>query len=195
MKIDPVHLLLQEAEDLGHEARAGSEDHLQLRLWLRLLACTTLLEDEIKKRLRASFDMSLARFDYMAQLYRVPDGMRMKALSQCLMVTGGNVTGLTDELEAEGMVTRLADPEDRRAYMVKLTPKGRRAFEAMAKEHEKWVLELFGGLSEKACRQLYTQLGEVRMALRNLTGSRRTREVVRLRSAGAEGPLHRAADR
>ena len=125
-------------------------DHAVLKLWLRMLASTTQIEAEIRKRLRERFGISLARFDYMAQLYRYRDGLKMRVLSRYLMVTGGNVTGLTDELEREGVVQRSASPEDRRAWIVSLTPKGRRSFEAMAKEHEEWLLELFAGLDEKA---------------------------------------------
>ena len=77
--------------------------------------------------------MSLARFDYMAQLYRQPEGLRMRDLSRRLMVTGGNVTGLTDELERDGLVLREASPTDRRAWIVRLTPQGRSSFEAMAR--------------------------------------------------------------
>ena len=65
-----------------------------------MLACTTQIEAEIRRRLRERFGISLARFDYMAQLYRYQDGMKMRELSRYLMVTGGNVTGLTDDLAA-----------------------------------------------------------------------------------------------
>ena len=98
---DPSHAALSDAEELGHEARAGNDDHAVLKLWLRMLASTTQIEAEIRKRLRERFDITLARFDYMAQLYRYKDGMKMRDLSRCLMVTGGNVTGLTDDLERE----------------------------------------------------------------------------------------------
>ena len=81
------------------------------------------------------------------------------------MVTGGNVTGLTDELEREGVVVREGSPEDRRAWIVRLTPKGRRSFEAMAQEHEEWVLELFAGLDAKAVQQVYAHLGALRVQL------------------------------
>lgn len=165
MKFDPSHALLHKAQELGHEARAGSGDHAALRLWLRLLACTTQIEGEIRRRLRASFGTTLARFDYMAQLYRHREGLKMKALSRYLMVTGGNVTGLTDELEKEGLVTREADPNDRRAYRVRLTPKGRRSFEAMASRHEEWILELFDCLDDKTVHELHETLGRLRVHL------------------------------
>ena len=160
---DPSHAVLSDAEELGHEARAGHEDHAVLKLWLRMLASTTQIEAEIRKRLRERFDITLARFDYMAQLYRYREGLKMRVLSRYLMVTGGNVTGLTDELEREGVVSRTPSPDDRRAWIVSLTPKGRRSFETMAKEHEQWVLELFSGLDMKTVRQLYSQLGQLRV--------------------------------
>jgi len=165
VKADLSHSLLSRAQQLGHEGRALSQDHAALKLWLRLLACTTQIEAEIRRRLRARFGISLARFDYMAQLYRHREGLKMKALSRYLMVTGGNVTGLTDELEREKLVERRADPGDRRAWLVRLTPKGHRAFEAMASEHEGWVVELFGGLEARDIQQLHTTLGALRVQL------------------------------
>ncbi len=162
---DPSHAALDRAEELGHEARAGADDHAALKLWLRLLACTTQVETEVRRRLRVRFGISLARFDYMAQLYRHPDGLRMKALSRCLMVTGGNVTGLTDELAREAIVVREQDAEDRRSSRVRLTPKGRKSFESMAAEHESWILELLGTLDERTVQTLYRALGELRVTI------------------------------
>jgi len=162
---DPSHTLLADAQELGHEARAGHDDHAALKLWLRMLASTTHIEAEIRRRLRDRFDISLARFDYMAQLYRYRDGLKMRALSRYLMVTGGNVTGLTDELERDGLVARETDAADRRACIVKLTPKGRRGFETMAREHEAWIHELFAGLDARAVQQLHDHLGTLRVHL------------------------------
>jgi len=165
MKDDESHAMLDNARGLGHEGRAGSGDHAVLKLWLRMLASTTHIEAEIRRRLRERFDISLARFDYMAQLYRYRDGLKMRDLSRYLMVTGGNVTGLTDDLERDGLVAREGSPTDRRAWIVRLTPKGRRQFETMAEEHEGWILELFAGLDAKTVQQLYQQLGQLRVHL------------------------------
>ena len=165
MKADESHPARGEAQDLGHEGRAGSGDHAVLKLWLRMLASTTQIESEIRRRLRERFGISLARFDYMAQLYRFPGGLKMRVLSRYLMVTGGNVTGLTDELEREGLVMRSPSQEDRRAWIVSLTPKGRRSFESMANEHEQWVLELLSGLDAKSVHRLHADLGALRVHL------------------------------
>jgi DNA-binding MarR family transcriptional regulator len=162
---DPSHALLSDAQELGLEGRARSEDHAKLKLWLRMLSCTTQVEAEIRRRLRTRFDITLARFDYMAQLYRNRDGLKMRELSRYLMVTGGNVTGLTDDLERDGLVTREGSPTDRRAWILRLTPKGRRSFESMAREHEQWILELFSGLDDAVVTQLHEQLGRLRVQM------------------------------
>jgi DNA-binding MarR family transcriptional regulator len=162
---DPSHTALREANGLGLEGRARHSDHAKLRLWLRLLSCTTHVETEIRRRLRARFGITLARFDYMAQLYRHRDGLKMRDLSRYLMVTGGNVTSLTDDLERDGLVVREGSPTDRRAWIVRLTPHGRTSFESMAREHEEWIVELFTGLDDAAVPALYDQLGKLRVHL------------------------------
>lgn len=150
---------------LDTESRAGEADHLALRLWLRLLACTNLVEAPLRTRLRAQFDGSLPRFDLMAQLDRHPGGLKMRELSRRLMVTGGNVTGLTDRLVAEGLVERRDDPADRRACTVLLTAEGKRQFRAMARAHEAWVVDLFGGLAPAQQAQLFELLGQLKATL------------------------------
>ncbi len=151
------------ASDSETRARAG--DPTALRLWLRLLACTNLVEAPLRRRLREQFDGSLPRFDLMAQLEREPAGMKMRELSQRLMVTGGNVTGLTDRLVEEGLVRRREDPNDRRATTVGLTAEGRRQFRAMAQAHEAWVREIFSGLDAAQQAQLFELLGQLKATL------------------------------
>ena len=162
----PLDLLaLLGAESIGVEARAGDSDHLALKVWLRLLACSTQIETEIRRRLRARFGITLPRFDYLSQLYRHPEGLRMSTLSRYMMVTGGNITGLTDELEKDGLVQREADASDRRSFRIRLTEPGRRAFERIAAEHEAWLVELMSGTGPAALEALYEQLGELRVQL------------------------------
>ncbi|WEF35694.1 MarR family winged helix-turn-helix transcriptional regulator [Pseudoduganella chitinolytica] len=129
-----------EALDLA--SRLTDDHHQSLKLWLRMLSCTVKIENEIRSRLRAQFGITLPRFDLMAQLERHPEGLRMGELSKRMMVTGGNVTGITDQLEQENLVVRVPDPRDGRAFTVKLTPAGRRAFGRMAAVHEGWITEL-----------------------------------------------------
>ena len=147
-------------ESLDLEARAHSEHAQALRLWLRLLTCSQLIEKRVRGGLRDRFDTTLPRFDLMAQLERHPEGLKMKELSQRLMVTGGNVTGITDQLVAEGLVERVNVEGDRRAFLVRLTPEGRNAFERMAEQHEQWIVQAFEGLSPRELDPLHKLLGK-----------------------------------
>lgn len=156
---------------IDHETRATDDDHEALRVWLRLLTCTNIVESRLRNQLRTGFDSTLPRFDLMAQLDRNPDGLKMRELSRRLMVTGGNVTGLTDKLVEEGLVERRDDPRDRRAYSVHLTPAGKRAFRQMAKSHEGWVIELFSGLEHAEKMQLLELLNRLKRHLVTLEGA------------------------
>ncbi|OON63825.1 MarR family transcriptional regulator [Massilia sp. KIM] len=155
---------------LDLESRLTQEHHQSLRLWLRMLSCTTRIENEIRSRLRASFGITLPRFDLMAQLERHPDGLRMGELSRRMMVTGGNVTGITDQLEREGLVLRVADAKDRRAYAVKLTPAGRRAFADMAAVHERWIDEMLAEIPAEDKESLIGLLSTMKRRIRIAEG-------------------------
>ena len=144
------------------EAQSHSEHPEALRLWLRLLTCTQLVEKQVRNHLREQFDTTLPRFDLMAQLQRNPDGLKMNELSRRMMVTGGNVTGITDQLVAEGLVERLEVDGDRRAYRVRLTVQGRKIFDEMAKQHEHWIVSSFDILTAKEVDALYKLLGKVK---------------------------------
>src|SRR6478735_2858684 len=95
--------------------RAGAETSAEqgtasLRSWLRLLECSTLVEGEVRRRLRDEFDTTLPRFDLLAQLdlaqrERVP-GLTMSELSRRLMVTNGNLTSLVERLVHERLISR-----------------------------------------------------------------------------------------
>jgi DNA-binding MarR family transcriptional regulator len=143
------------------ESISRADDHRALRIWLRLLTCTQLIERQVRSRLRSRFATTLPRFDLMAQLERHPEGLKMNALSRLLMVTGGNVTAIVDQLEKEGMVERFDEPLDRRAFCIRLTPAGGRSFAKMARAHEEWVVELLAGLSRREHDELLTLLANL----------------------------------
>lgn len=147
---------------MDKESRVSAEDHRALRLWLRLLTCTQHIERHVRARLRGRFGTTLPRFDLMSQLERHPEGLRMNALSRRMMVTGGNVTGIVDQLAAEGLVERLPEEGDRRALRVRLTRAGSRAFADMAREHEAWIVELLSGLTRREHAELFALLAKVK---------------------------------
>lgn len=118
-----------------------------LRLWLRLVACTQMVEQEIRGMLREKFEMTLPRFELLAALDRVPDGLTMGELSRWLMVTKGNITGIAERLSEDGFIKRQPTPTDRRSFVVTLTPKGRRLFKEMETEYERFLDEIFADVS------------------------------------------------
>jgi DNA-binding MarR family transcriptional regulator len=164
--------MLRQAAASGREDReSGSraDDHRALRLWLRLLTCTQLIEGQVRGRLRERFATTLPRFDLMSQLERHPQGLKMNELSRRMMVTGGNVTGIVDQLAAEGLVERQADPADRRALRVRLTRAGERGFAEMARAHEEWIVATLAGLSRREHAELFRLLAKVKQhALANI---------------------------
>ncbi|MGA0593772.1 MarR family winged helix-turn-helix transcriptional regulator [Enterovirga sp. CN4-39] len=138
----------------------------ELRLWLRLLTCTNMIEGEIRRRLRRDFDVTLPRFDLMAQLEKTPQGMTLSDISKRMMVSNGNITGLVDRLVASGHVTRRASDTDRRAQLISLTELGRAEFRAMAEAHEGWIAEMFAGLSHNRVEQLMELLSRTKSSVR-----------------------------
>jgi DNA-binding MarR family transcriptional regulator len=154
------------AAELDMESRLTDEHHQSLRLWLRMLSCTTRIENEIRSRLRTTFDITLPRFDLMAQLQRHPDGLRMGELSKRMMVTGGNITGITDQLEREQLVVRVQDVNDRRASAVKLTSAGRAAFDEMAAVHERWIEEMLADVAADDKATMIALLSTMKRSLR-----------------------------
>ena len=143
------------------------DDHkTELRLWLRMLTCTTLIESEVRKRLRDNFDITLPRFDLLAQLDRAPDGMTLGELSQRMMVSTGNITGLVDRLAGQGLIKRKPSPTDRRVQIVSLSAEGKRFFRAMARANADWVGEIFADLSKDDIDTLMALLGKTKASAR-----------------------------
>jgi DNA-binding MarR family transcriptional regulator len=139
-----------------------------LRLWLRLVSTTALIERRLGAALKREFGSTLPRFDLLAQLDRAPDGLRMTELADRLLVTGGNVTWLVRALEREGLVTRTRSERDRRAIVVRRTPAGHAHFARMAAAHAGWVHTLTRGLAAPERRALADRLGVLKQHVTTL---------------------------
>ena len=131
------------------ETDLGADDGLELRVWLRLLTCSTLIEHGVRHGLHRDFETTLPRFDVLAQLQRAGKTLSMGDLSRRLMVTNGNITGLVDRLAREGLVDRRRSEGDRRVQMVALTEGGAKLFERMAADNRRWVTGMMAGLSPR----------------------------------------------
>ena len=109
-------------------AERPGDHQAELRLWLRLLTCTNLIETEIRRRLREEFNVTLPRFDLLAQLDRAEEGLSLGEVSRRLMVSAANITAIVEKLVEDGYITRVQSPTDRRAQIIRMTHAGRSAF-------------------------------------------------------------------
>ena len=148
-----------------YEAALAKDTKLDLRLWLRMLSCTTMIERNLRRRLRREFGITLPIFDVLAQLDRAPDGLPMGELSRRLMVTNGNVTGIVGRALGLGHVERRRDRRDQRVQVVRLTNKGRALFVRIALVHQGWVAQAMGGMTDGELDQLYGLLGELKSSV------------------------------
>jgi DNA-binding MarR family transcriptional regulator len=156
---------LADQTPLDHESRIEQDDHHAIRLWLRLLTCTNLIERHLRNRLRNDFDITLPRFDLMAQLAREPKGLTMGDLSQRMMVSGGNVSGIATQLEREGLISREPVPGNRRAFCVTLTVPGKKRFSEMATAHEAWIVDCLGEMNGEEYERMMAMLRQIKVSV------------------------------
>jgi DNA-binding MarR family transcriptional regulator len=155
------------AAELEKEIHGHADGKQELRLWLRMLSTTKLISQEIRRRLRAEFGATLPQFDLLAQLDREPDGLRLGEISKRTMVTNGNITGLVERLEADGMLYRETPGDDRRVTVARLTDAGRRAFAEMAAVHETWLREMMADVDHSTFSVLTRNIDQIQMSVRN----------------------------
>jgi DNA-binding MarR family transcriptional regulator len=144
---------------------APADHGAELRLWLRLLTCSTLVETEVRRRLREEFHSTLPRFDLMAQLERARDGMVLGEASKRMMVSPGNITVLVERLAESGHITRTTSEKDRRVQIIALTPFGRAEFEKMAARHAVWIADLFAGIGPRDGAMLMDELARLKRSI------------------------------
>lgn len=156
---------------VGNRSQTGAEkpggtphSKASLRLWLRLLSCSLIVEKSVRLKLQREYATTLPRFDVMAALYRRPGSMTMGELSRQVLMSNGNVTGLVTRLIADGLL-RAEQHDDRRVQRVALTPRGRTRFKRVAAAHERWIDAAFGGLSDREIAELLARLANVRHSI------------------------------
>jgi DNA-binding MarR family transcriptional regulator len=155
------------AAELENDLHGHADGKQELRVWLRLLSATKLISQEIRRRLRTEFGATLPQFDLLAQLDREPDGLRLGEISKRTMVTNGNITGLVERLEADGLVARETPGDDRRVTVARLTETGRRAFAEMAAAHEGWVRDLMADVDKGTLSGLARNIDQIQLSVRN----------------------------
>ena len=125
-----------------------------LRLWLRLLTCESILTHHVRTKLREEFGITLPQFDVLAELDHVESPQTMTELSNNLMVSNGNITGVVDRLVRDNFVERHPSPGDRRVQLIALSEKGIKEFQNMASQHEKWIGDSFAEMEMEDIQQI-----------------------------------------
>mgnify|MGYP001026018559 FL=1 len=147
------------------ETGLNEDEQLDLRIWIRLLTCTHLIEKRVRKNLRDSFNTTLPRFDALVQINRTPDGQPMRELSNRMMVTNGNITPLVDRLVNEDLIKRDPSSDDRRVQHVSLTQNGKEALEEMIPAHSSWVNNLMSNMRRDRAGDLLNLLGDLKESI------------------------------
>ncbi|RPE66618.1 transcriptional regulator [Pacificibacter maritimus] len=131
-----------------HKIKDAGLARQRLRLWLQMLKAVRHVESDLREKLRSGYDTTLPRFDVLAALYAEPNGMRMSELSQHLVVSNGNVTGVVERLVSDGLAERKNMATDRRAFLVKITDEGRALMDDMTAQHLNWIDDMFEQVTE-----------------------------------------------
>jgi len=152
------------------ETRVRDDDHNALRLWLKLLSTSQLIENNIRELLRVEFDFTLPRFDLLAQLQRHPEGLSMSSLAELMMVSGGNVTNIVKQLEKDGLVNRMTQAKDNRSFIVTLSSEGLKRFEKMALAHEHWIISLMDGVKPDELLSLMDNMDKLKAQIKAAAG-------------------------
>lgn len=143
----------------------ASGGRMDVRVWLRLISCSTIIEKRLRRRFVQRFDTTLPRFDVLAALERRPDGITMSELSRALLVSNGNVTAIVRQLESDGLVSSKAPAGDKRSSIVSVTAKGRGYFQELAAAHHAWIQAAFAGMSREEQATLYTLLAKLKTSI------------------------------
>ncbi|EKF41789.1 transcriptional regulator [Nitratireductor indicus C115] len=136
----------------------GSAAHERLRMWIRLMRASRLIEAVLRERLKTRFDTTLPRFEVLAALARTSDGMTMSDISRALLVSNGNITGIVERLVGEGLADRTRREGDRRTSVIRLTETGQSLVARMVEAHRNWIDELLGDLPDEDVRGLVSTL-------------------------------------
>lgn len=102
----------------------------------------------------AAAGLSLAKLGALRALSEAGESMPLSQLAERLACVKSNITQLVDRLEADGLVARAPDPNDRRGRLAVLTPSGRDAFEKGTRIYDDTERNLLAGLDPSEARQL-----------------------------------------
>lgn len=150
-------------------SRGQDRRKVETRIWLHILALESTIFSRLNSALSAEFGLSVAKFEFLAQVERYPEGISLGKISENLKVTSGNVSGLVQRLLADELITKEMSREDRRSFIVRFSPKGKKVFEKANAFHKAKLAECFADIPLGELEEALTALGALSSRVRSET--------------------------
>ncbi|HXT70117.1 MAG TPA: MarR family transcriptional regulator [Vicinamibacterales bacterium] len=126
-----------------------------------VLHTSSVLESRVETKL-ADIGLSLAKLAALHRLSEAGESLPLGQLAERLSCVKSNVTQLVDRLEADGLVSRAGDPNDRRSRLAVLTDAGRDAYQKGRQIQIETEQALFGALTQDESATLHTLLAKLK---------------------------------
>jgi DNA-binding MarR family transcriptional regulator len=137
-----------------------SGDAIDRSMLVRILDLADTIQERVSQAL-ARIELSYPKYEVLKHLQEAGEAITLGALAEGQSCARSNITQLIDRLEADGLVRRVADPDDRRSVRAELTTLGEaRALQGKV-EMEKVVTELEGSFSDPERVQLARLLAKL----------------------------------
>ncbi len=118
----------------------GKSIDAALGLWIKLARAFSVFNKRVTDQIR-TFGLTPAQFSVLECLGHLGP-LTIGGLCKKMLVTGGNMTVVVDNLEKQELVERVPSKEDRRAILVKLTEKGQKLFELVFPQHARYIAQI-----------------------------------------------------
>lgn len=142
----------------------GNPDVDGLHTWLAWASATGEMLAAFEANLARHGGLSQSQFFVLLLLKRNPVGLSVGALAQGVTVTSQTMTRIVDRMEGAGLCRREADPQDRRAWLIRLTPEGDTLLGKTLPAHYAWVAELMRHFSAEERQVLAGLMHKLRSA-------------------------------
>ena len=129
----------------------------------RLVYLTSLALQQHADRLLAPCNVTLEQFHPLKLLLLAGGELPQRLLAEQSGKSAANMTRILDRLVKKGLVRRIPDPHDRRAFVVALTPEGRGLVDKVVRLFDSYLDRVMAGISpadEEVCRRVLHRLTE-----------------------------------
>ena len=130
----------------------GEKANLALDTWVKLARASSSFNKKSLENIR-SFGLTQPQFGVIEALGHLGP-MKIGVLCNKMLVSGGNMTLVLDNLEKIELIERVHSREDRRAILIQLTEKGHSLFTKVFSNHAEFIYSLMAVLTEKEQKEL-----------------------------------------